>query len=207
MSTRVGADDVYARLAESYAGHVQLDGDQVALRLVEPVELITVAREASAIDRFALRAFAATPHAMVMLREDAEPARSSWRWVCETLGLTLDDAVSSFVAGEGSGYLEIDEPLTQPILVLADRDERTMYDQDQVERAYMVFDREPGGWFLRQSRSRGQFSNRRGDESSMSQLYVNGNPVTDGHLVHSGDQICVRYNRHLQFQLEVVAIV
>lgn len=203
MSTRVGPEDVYARLAESYAGHVLLDGDLVMLRLVEPVELITVAREANAIDRFALRAFAATPNAMVMLREDGDPARSSWRWVCETLGLELDEAVSSFVAGEGSGYLEVDE-LAQPILVLEKRNERTMYDQDQIQVGSVVFDREPTGWFIRQSPSRGLY---RGDDSSKAQLYVNGSPVRDGHLVHSGDQISLRYKRHLWTEVEVVAIV
>ena len=127
--------------------------------------------------------------------------------MCETLGLELDEAVSSFVAGEGSGYLEIDEPLTQPILVLAYGNQRTMYDQDQVQTGSVMFEREPGGWFVRQTRSRGQFSNRRGDDSDASQLYVNGIPVRDGHLVRSGDQICVRYKRYLRTEVEVVAIV
>lgn len=206
VSARASASEVHARLAEMYADRVQLEGDVVSVRLVEPLELITMAREAAALERFQLRAFAAARDALDMLREPVEPTCSSWRWVCDQLAFELDDAVRSFVAGERTGYLELDEFLPHPILVVDDGTERSLFDQDEVDIWPVIFERAPTGWFVRQYRSS---ERRRGRTFSPEpELYVNGLLVADDHPVRTGDRVSLRSAyRHGDSAVEVVAVI
>lgn len=204
LVSRHAPADVHARLVATYADRVRLEGDLISVRLVEPLELITTAREATSLDNFELRAFAAARDALDMLRDPVEPTLSSWTWVCDQLALELDDAVRSFVAGAQAGYLELDDDfLVRPILVVDTGTERNLFDQDAVSISLVELDRDPTGWFVRRYRSR---ERPRGYTRDDGQLYVNGLLVDDGHPLQSGDQIAFR-NGYSTTDLTIVAIL
>ncbi len=181
LSSRVTAEQVFDQFGGTRAA---LQEDHIAVQLLEPLELVSAARELTREHAFSLRAFASATPATDMLREACEPTRSAWAWVLDALNLQLPDDVRAFVAGEHAGYVELDgEPddfLARPVLVL-DTDPgtlgaRQLIDVDEVDSLYanFAFERHGDAWFVRRSpQGRSRFSARRGVNEEAG-LHVNG---------------------------------
>jgi len=209
-----------ATLYSSEAGIAQLealggrriergDPNAVAIQFTEPLELVAAAREVAAQVRDAsvLRAFAAGPYALDLLRDPQEP--TAWAWICDSLGLELPDSVAAFVAAAGAGYLELapdGELLERPVLALASTARtgtvlaprgtdgiREIFDCDEVSPGEwpaeaIAFQRDLSGWLVREVRD--------------AALHVNGNRVDRVHRLATGDRL-----RSYYLDFEVIAII
>jgi hypothetical protein len=202
FSPRVEAGAVWAELEPDYGTRARHGDDQVAVQLVEPFELVALAR--ALVDgrhRFSLRAFAAVGDALELLREPAEPMQTMWRWLTDTLLLELPDAVGAFVAGERTGYLELgDGFLESPVLILEHDGAREIVDRDHHVAGELELTREVGGWFVGSPGRHGRHSTAMG-------LHINGVAVRSPHPIQTGDRVShVVYRRHYSI-CDVVAIV
>lgn len=193
-------DEIVDGLETLFGGRVYREDDnRLSAQFVEPLELVAAARHFAMLAKNAaeLRAFAATPSALEMLRDAAEPTCTSWRWVLDSLVLELpDDVEGPFVAAMRVGYLELSpdvEFLDRPVLALRTRsygDETCeLVDRDSItENRYVEFERDAHGWYIREIRE--------------SALHVNGFSVTSPHRLATGDRL-----RTYSYDYEVIAII
>ena len=210
MSSRVTAEQVFDQFCGTRA---ELLEDHIAVQLLEPLELVSAARELTREHGFSLRAFAAATPATDMLREDCEPTRSAWAWVLDTLKLQLPDDVGTFVAGEHAGYVELDgeldDFLARPVLVLdTGSGARQLIDVDEVTpRGSFTFERHGDAWFVWSlPQGRTGFSARRGADEEM-QLHVNGFSVESPHRLATGDRVSMNARGRHYSECDVTAII